>query len=299
MKLAHLKWFEDPTQVVLQSVTGAAWLVPVLIVLIGLIALIFIDQKSKKITHKLARKLAFLRPYVPTVIRITIGLSLIIYAIGGSFFAPNVPTNMWILLGLEFSVGLLLVLGLFTQFSAIALVVIYLLSTRVEPLGGLLEHLEYIGAAVYLMLVGSGALALDNRYKINYQLLRQYKERALSIFCFATGLSLGVLAFTEKLFNLQLAEKFLGQHHWNLAAPMGLSDYWFIIIAGSIELLLGLAIALRIADRLVVSILALTMVATTIALGPTEVSGHLFALGLAFAIWVGDEKLTIKKHKIH
>lgn len=293
---AHLKWFEDPLSVVAVGIIGIDWLLPIFLVGGGIVVFWLIDKFSKDINLVVSSKLAFLRPYVPSVVGLTIGLSLMIYALSGHLFAANVQIENSIILGLEFVIGLLLALGLFTRHGAFGLLVLYGVSMFVSPLGGVGEHLEYVGAAIFLLIMGGGSWTIDKLLiKKNYfKDLEKYKPYALTVFCFLTGLSLSVLAFTEKLLNLDLAEKFLVTHHWNLLSFFGVSNHWFIIIIGSFELLMGVLIAFRVATRLVVAMLAGVMALTAIILGPTEVGGHLFAIGLAMAVWVGDEKLTIK-----
>jgi uncharacterized membrane protein YphA (DoxX/SURF4 family) len=99
-----------------------------------------------------------------------------------------------------------------------------------------------------------------------------------------------MLAFSEKLFNVPAAQDFLNQHSWNLASFAGVSDRHFIIIAGSIELLLGLALILHKVPRLIVLVTLVTMTATALALGIEEVYGHLFAVGIVVATLVNDTK---------
>ncbi len=291
MYLAHLKWFEHAESVAPVAITGVQWLVSLAIVLGGAAFFVLVDKRAKGLNLAIAERLAAKRPFVPSVVGATIGLSLVIFSLQGQLFAPNLPVDNTGLLAAEFILGVLLTLGLATRYSAIGLLLLYAASGLYGPPLGLFEHLEYAGAAVFLIIVGSGAWSLDALLRSAQAPLKKYQSYALPAWCFLTGLSLAVLAFTEKLFNLALAEKFLQTHHWNLLAVFGVSDLWFIIFAGSMELLFGVLLALRIGTRLVAAMLAGLMGLTALLLGPTEVAGHLFIIGLGVAIWVGDEKL--------
>lgn len=297
MFLAHLKWLESADSVMLQAISGVEWLVPLVIVAGGVILAWLFDKHTYKINLKIASKLSAWRLYVPSVVGVTIGLSLIIFSLQGQLFAPNLPVDNTGLLAAEFIIGGLLLLGLLTRYSAIALLLLYVASGAAGSPLGLLEHLEYAGAAIFLIIVGSGAWSLDALLLSAQPPIKKYQPYALPAWCFLTGLSLSVLAFTEKLFNLALAEKFLQTHHWNLLASFGVSDLWFVIFAGSMELIFGVLLALRIGTRLVAAMLAGLMGLTALLLGPTEVSGHLFIIGLGVAIWVGDEKLVALRAK--
>ena len=112
-----------------------------------------------------------------------------------------------------------------------------------------------------------------------------------------TGLALVILAFSEKLLNMNLANDFLVHYeNWNFLASFGMDNRNFIIMTGIIELLLGLSLILNKAVRLSTLALLLTMIATALLLGIDEVIGHLFAVGLVFAVWVGPNiNFSLKK----
>jgi hypothetical protein len=102
------------------------------------------------------------------------------------------------------------------------------------------------------------------------------------------GAALVVLSFSEKLAGIGIAEQFLEDHQWNLLRFVGVSDRSFIIIIGAIELMLGVALIVNFAPRLILLIILATMIQTALLLGIEEVYGHLFAVGIFVAIWVND-----------
>lgn len=286
MLLAHLKWFESGQNLAHEPLMASEWWFVIFFVLAGLLALFTIDYFTTAQNKLIGKKLAGLRPYVPTVIGVTIGLTLLLHSVSGYIFAPNIPAQFFFVRLIEFVIGGMLLLGAKVRLAGWALIILFVLSLSfVTPLS-LLEHLEYIGAAIFLIVTASGVGTLDRYLKLEQKPVEKYEKAALPALQFTTGLSLAVLAFSEKLSNLALADKFLETHHWNLLAVIGASNHQFIIFAGACELIFGIALILNIAPRLVILLLGGLMALTAVVLGPTEVVGHLFAVGVALAIWV-------------
>jgi uncharacterized membrane protein YphA (DoxX/SURF4 family) len=86
-----------------------------------------------------------------------------------------------------------------------------------------------------------------------------------------------VLAFTEKLANLPLAEAFLRQHQVNFTAALGIpmSDRTFALCAGSVELLVGLLVMSGAFLRPVILVAWLPFNASLMVFGWPELVGHL------------------------
>lgn len=287
MWLAHLKWFETDAAQSVQSLTAQEWWFVIFFVAAGLLALYTIDYYTVGLNARIGKKLAGLRDYVPTVLAATIGLTLLLHSVSGFIFAPNIDaTRFFVFRLVEFVLGGMLVLGVKIRLAAAALIVLFVASLSfVAPLS-LLEHLEYLGAAIFLIVMPSGRWTLDRWLGAGQTAIKKYQSLALTILQFTTGASLAVLAFSEKLSNLALADSFLQTHSWNILAIFGASNHQFIIFAGACELIFGMALMLNFAPRLVILLLGGLMALTAAVLGPTEVVGHLFAIGVALAIWV-------------
>jgi uncharacterized membrane protein YphA (DoxX/SURF4 family) len=289
--LAHLKWFEAPGSAPTIYATPVQWLVVLGLMLGGLGVLYLIDSYTINLNQQVAKAARPAIPYVATIIALTIGLTLAIGAWRGAAFAPNILLTdahalQFYLIVLLISLGILLTLGLFTRASAIGLAVVFGIGMIIFGPMELIEHLEYLGAAAYLIIVGSGRVSVDRVINRADKPLADYRPYALPALRILTGLSLAWLALSEKLLNIGLAEEFLGTYHWNFLHTFGINNVWFTVIMGGMELLFGVALVLGIAPRLVIASIAVTMVLTTILLGPAEVVGHLFAIGVLVAVWV-------------
>ena len=88
------------------------------------------------------------------------------------------------------------------------------------------------------------------------------------------GISLVMVAFTEKLANPQLALSFLQQHPLNFTAALGMpmSDATFVLCAGSVELLIGLFVVFGLFPRLIILVRLVTVQSDTddLRLGGTD-----------------------------
>jgi hypothetical protein len=212
---------------------------------------------------------------------------LILNAWQDQLWAQNITTDdtpLQVLSWLGAGLGLLMIAGIFVRTSAISVGVLYLISLLFVSPVNLLEHIEYLGLAAYLAAVGGGPLTIKRLQSYDLLSLEAYRNRAKDLLQKGVGLSLIILAFSEKLFAFGIAHQFLNNHHWNFL-DFAVSNRLFIIIAGSFELLIGLALFFNLATRLVVLGVLGLFITTAILLGLDEVVGHLFAVGLLAVVW--------------
>ena len=114
------------------------------------------------------------------------------------------------------------------------------------------------------------------------------------------GVSFLVVAFTEKLANIPLGLAFLENYPLNFAAGLGfpISDEVFVLLAGSVEFLIGLWLILGIFPREIV-VLALGPTNLTLTVFSwTELIGHLPIYGIlaVLLLWGSgkDEALWLR-----
>lgn len=293
---AHVRWFVDGTPASdIAGLTASEYFFIGIAVLAAVLGLYLFGQSEKyktfsKWTDKKFRRLA---PWVPTLTRMSVGLLLVVSAWSGYFLAPNITVSgdtfeylSWISAG----IGLLLISGIFVRLSAAALVAVYLFSfTQIESIL-LLEHVEYLGLAVYLIICGGGLLTPKIFEEHAFDELQYYKGYALPALRIGAGLSLATLALSEKLLNLPLAQAFLDHYDWNFMSSMQTSDRTFIIVAGTIELIIGVALIFNVTSRLITLAVLGLFTLTALLLGLNEVVGHLFAVGLVTAVWANYPK---------
>lgn len=285
---AHVKWFQEPVPAIEPALSAIEWLAVIGFTMAALTIARKLQQQVVPYEKRIDRKLAGYAKYVPTVVRAATALGLLTTALQGGFLAPNLSDVPDVLLVLEAAVGIFWIAGVWTRYVSGLFLFIFLVAMFSVSVSELGEQLEYVGVAIYLGIMGGGAWALDE-FRGKYQLpLRHKRGQALRAFLAATGAALIWLALSEKLLDISLAQAFLETHNWNILSGLGLSDRLFVIAIGSIELVFGLMLFLNILPRLAVALIAGAMATTAMLLGATEVPGHLFAIGLAAAIWVND-----------
>ena len=112
------------------------------------------------------------------------------------------------------------------------------------------------------------------------------------------GLSLAVVAFTEKFANIPLGLAFLEGYPLNFTGALGvaLADEAFVLCAGAVELLVGLWIALGIFVREVVVVAWFPTNLTLTLFAWEELIGHLPIYGVmaVLLVWgVGSKNLYL------
>jgi len=295
-KFAHVKWFNNPSPAHEAAFSLAELTVVAMIVIAGLFVLRFIDLwlKQKKIIAEIDKRTKPFSSWVPLIVRLSTATLLLINIAQDYLLAPNVSSSSSAIsnsINIIFGVtAALLALGLFTEVAAMALLVGYLLVFKHSAAIDVLDHFEYVGIAGYLWLRGPGKHSLDNYFRKGKLAVSKGREHSLNIYRIGVGIGLATLALSEKIFNVSAAQDFLNQYDWNIVSFAGVSDRNFILVAGAIELLVGIALILNHAPRLLVTVVLLLMITTAIVLGIDEIYGHLFAVGLVAAIWVNDQK---------
>lgn len=293
LSLAHVKWFVDANEYPdIDLLPDGLLLLAVSIIVLGLITAYYLDLGSRGLMKKLDRYTQNWRGWLPLLVGLPVGISLIIASFDGYLIAPNITdvSSLWILL--QFLIGLSWLLGLGVRYTSLLALLLYIplsLHGFVSPL----EHLEILGTAVFLAAFGRGPWSLDRAFGIDRKL--DYEQtRAGDLYRISIGASLVTLALSEKLLAYGLAKDFLADHNWNFLAWAGASDETFIAVIGSLELLFGLLVILNLATRWVVLAILATMTITAALLGISEVYGHLFAVGLVAYAWLTPVKSSRK-----
>ncbi len=304
--LGHVKWFAEDavsSSSNVLSLSTSEWLVIVASLVIGVGLMLLIAKLLTKPNKFLDDKFKPFREWVPTVVRWSTAALLIAGYWLGHLYASNIdysPSSLSSLLNVALIViAVLLLLGAYTQIAGAGLLIIYALSFLVvdAPIE-LLDHLEYIGLGLFLMLSPTGELSVNkNLVDPLSPVMGKNGYLALPMLKIFSGLTLIILAFSEKLLNMSLVNAFLVNHSsWNFLSSFGLSNRNFIILSAIIVVLIGLSLILNKAARLSTLLLLVTMTITATLLGPLEVTGHLFAVGLVFAVWIGpNEDLKFRK----
>lgn len=276
--LAHESWFvDDPNRFPLQweRLTD----LPVVVAVLTALAAVTVFTVADRLVDepRLARLDGLLRlePLLPRLLSLAVGLALAGTVAQGAYLAPNMPLPDGApgvgLAGLQVLAALLLVLGWRRRATAALLVAagpVGMLFYGVQPV---LERADLLGAAAFL------ALAEGRRATAEQRLARN--PLATRVMRLLAALAIGVLAFTEKLLNPDLARDFLGvTPAFDLFSPLGveaLGQIDFIWFAAGIELTLAALLAAGQLPRLTALVVAAPFVATLPVLGYVEFFGHL------------------------
>jgi hypothetical protein len=143
-------------------------------------------------------------------------------------------------------------------------------------------------------VTGRGPLAFDMAFDKLNKPIGPLIPYAVPVLRIALGVGLTVVAFTEKIWNIPMGLAFLVDHQFNFFPYIGLpqiDDTKFLLIAGTVELLVGLMLIAGSYVRLVILVTLLPFNLTLPFLGWRELVGHLPTYGiLALLLLWGDER---------
>jgi uncharacterized membrane protein YphA (DoxX/SURF4 family) len=235
---------------------------------------------------------------VPLILGVHLAVPLIVLGVQGKLFSPNNELRsegIHLLIGVtEIGIGISLLYGGLTRVSALALAVVWLAGIAVAGLEPMLENCHVLGFAAFFWMTGRGPYAIDRLLFPALEPRRPLVRQALIALRVATGMSIVVVAFTEKLANRQLARRFLAEHPLNFTAALGypLSNDAFIVCAGTAELLIGLLLVFGFFPRVVIAACWLVTNMTLTIFSWEELIGHLPLYGVmaVLLVWVPAEE---------
>jgi len=293
--VGHVKWFAPASDTVYPALTLVEWAYGVLIVAIGVYGFQTLEMRpeAREYNRLLDAALRPLRDWVPLIVRLSTSMLLFVNIRHDYLLAPNVPSDRsfmsWAVILLFSSAALMVGIGYVTRLGAVMLLFSYILALAKAPSWvDVADHFEYIGVAGYLWLRGPGRYSLDGYFHISPPTSPELLNRSLDFYRISVGIGLVILSLSEKLMNVTLAQQFLEVHRWNVLSYIGVGDRVFIITAGSLELVIGLALILNLIPRAATAIVLGTMIITAMLLGVEEIYGHIFAVGIVVALWVND-----------
>jgi len=238
---------------------------------------------------------------IPAILAVHLAVPLLVNGVQGHLFSPdNTLPGAWrYFLGLaETGLALALFYGTLTRLAAALMALLWLIGIFVTGPQGMLDNIFYLGFAAFFFLAGRGPLSIDRLVIPHWEASPAQMERAVPALRIGLGLSLTIVAFTEKLANLPLALDFLQDYHLNFTRFFGLpmSNEVFVLCAGSVELLVGLCLLFNIFPREIILIAWIPINMSLTVFNWTELIGHLPIYGiLAFLLlWSpGPENLAL------
>ncbi|PYO05650.1 MAG: DoxX protein [Gemmatimonadetes bacterium] len=236
--------------------------------------------------------------WVPLVIGVHMGVTLLVSGVSRQLFVPNLELPVNLLGGLlgmvEIAIALSFIYGALARPAAAALAITWIIGTLIFGPLRLIEHAEILGIAFFLFTTGRGPLAFDMALGKLNKPLAPLIPYAVPVLRVSLGIGLTVVAFTEKLWNIPMGLAFLSEHHFNFFPYIGLpsiDDTKFLLIAGTVELIVGLMLITGTYVRLIIVITLIPFNLTLPFLGWRELVGHLPTYGiLALLLLWGDER---------
>jgi hypothetical protein len=236
--------------------------------------------------------------WVPLVIGVHMGVTLLVSGVSRQLFVPNLelPVNLLggVLGMVEIAIALSFIYGALARPAAAALGLLWLIGMLVFGPLRLIEHTEIPGIAFFLFATGRGPLAFDMAlYRLNKP-VSSLIPFAVPVLRIALGVGLTLVAFTEKIWNIPMGLGFLADHNFNFFPYIGMpgiDDTKFLLIAGTVELLVGLMLIAGTYVRLIIIVTLIPFNLTLPFLGWRELVGHLPTYGiLALLLLWGDER---------
>ncbi len=234
---------------------------------------------------------------VPLILGVHVGLPLIVLGVMGTLFSPNNSLSggslHWVGLA-EIGLSLCFLYGGLTRAAGVGLGIVWLLGIPLVGVEPMMENLYYLGFAAFFFLAGRGPFAIDRLLFPRLSPSPRLAKLALPALRVGVGLSLAVVAFTEKLANLELAGAFLREYPLNFTPSLGipLSDETFILCAGATELLIGLFLIFGIFPRAIIATAWVFINVTLTVFLWTELLGHLPLYGAmgVLLVWTPKEE---------
>lgn len=217
---------------------------------------------------------------IPAILGIHVAVPLLVGGVQGQLFSPNNQiTGIWVYaVGLaQTGIALAIFYGALTRIAAAALGLLWLAGVFLVGLEPMLDSTMYLGFAAFFFLAGRGPVSIDRLIVPLLEPSARLMEKAVLALRVGLGLSLVVVAFTEKFANIPLASSFLERYPLNFTHALGIpmSNETFILCAGAVELLVGLWILFGIFPREIILIAWVPINLTLTIFNWTELIGHL------------------------
>jgi hypothetical protein len=308
MILAHERWFTDETRFPVQFDTwnSSNSLVPMAVAAgITIVATLIFNARGRRsvVPGPIALGMPWenyirLLTWVPLVIGLHMGVTLLVSGVSRQLFVPNLelPVNLLggVLGMVEIAIALAFIYGALARPAAAALGALWIFGMLVFGPLRLIEHTEILGIAFFLFATGRGPLAFDMALDKLNKPVASLIPYAVPVLRVSLGIGLTIVAFTEKIWNIPMGLAFLADHNFNFFPYIGMpgiDDTKFLLIAGTVELLVGLMLIAGTYVRLIIIVTLIPFNLTLPFLGWRELVGHLPTYGiLALLLLWGDER---------
>jgi uncharacterized membrane protein YphA (DoxX/SURF4 family) len=243
----------------------------------------------------------------PAILGVQTAITIIFAATRLDLFAPNIdmPENVlgYMLAGVAIIASFSFITGVLTRWGAIAVICLFILSFTFTSWYEAMEQFLFVGIALYLVAVGRGVVRYGDQREEDWSpWVEKLRPHALDILRISAGITVLVLAFTEKLLSPDLGVAFLQEYpHFNVAQELGFewfSDRRFVFAAGIVEATAGFALLSGYLTRVTILLLWIPFNLGIAFLPPQELIGHLPILSTMYVLLVrGSEGIPAPLRK--
>lgn len=301
MVSAHERWFVPNDEQPPTDWGALISLSVVLALLAGVATVGFLRWLQLRLGDPLWPRPAFMQrmePSAAAILGVQSAITLIFEASRLNLFVPNIelPENVVgvALAGLAVLCAFSFITGVLTRWGAIIIGFLWLSCFAFVAPIEVFEQTIWLGIAVYLAAVGRGVVRIDDTGNEEEDDRSPLTDRllpwALPALRVAAGITVVVLAFSEKLLNVRLGELFLDEYpKFNVLRWAGIgwfTDERFIYLIGIIETMAGCALIAGYLPRLVILVLWIPFNLGIAFLPPQELIGHLPILAAMYVLLV-------------
>lgn len=295
LPLSHETWFvRDPDHYPLDWAALGRPAVVIGLVLVVALAVVWRVVARRLPSPELPlRPLARLVPWVPRLLGIHLGVSLLLLTFERSILDPGIAVDGGalgtVLLLPQALAAVLLVTGYGVRLAAWSVVAAGPVLLLLAGPQALFSCLVLLGIAVFLIVVPPQR-RLGGRARLDAAHLRP----AVLALRLGTAGSLLTLAVVEKLANPGMADAMLTQEPvLQVLSPFGVSPSAFAVIAGLVEVLFALLVLSGALPQVVALVAAVPFTASLLVFGSTELVGHLPVYGVFLTLLVlGSKRST-------
>ncbi len=309
--VAHAKWFIDPSQFPLR-IDAAAIERTVLAagVALAAIAAAFLVDRFLRARSRRPRPAKLvgtprdprnLISWLLLILALHVSVPLVVAGVQRQLFVPNLAmpwTFVGGLVGLtQIAIALGLAYGAMTRAAALVLAGLFPVGAVLFGPVEVIEQLHVLGVAIFMAILGRGALSFDGILSLPRPRFRAWIPAAVPVLRVLTGLGMVWVGFTEKLWNVPLAASFLERYPFNFMPALGFGGFTnadFAVAAGIAEVTIGALIASGFLTRLVILAAWVPFNLTLPYLGWVELVGHIPIYGIMAVLlfWGSGREVT-------
>ncbi len=295
---AHERWF-TPEGPYSAPVWGDLFSWPVLFALLsGAGAVALLGGMQRLVNDPLWPRPPFFQRMelaAPAILGVQTAIAIIFAAIRLDLFAPNIhlPENALgvLIAGIAIIAAFSFITGVLTRWGAIVIIGLFLLSFTITTWYEAMEQFLFVGIALFLVATGRGVVRYeDGQEEDRSAWTDRLRPHALTILRVSAGITVLILAFTEKLLAVELGEAFLREYpRFNFMQELGadwFTDRRFIYAAGIVEATAGFALLSGYLTRVTILALWIPFNLGIAFLPPQELIGHLPILSTMYVLMV-------------